>query len=208
MKKLLVFLVCLVFVAFCFVAPVYAEGEELEPEAETETPPETVAELEPTEEDLKEEISEWLSNFMEESMVAKIIGWAVDAGVLSALFVVYLKYRKYKDTTIKDLIDMTKKEIGKYLKEAFDDLSVDQIDKIKKAIDELEKSNETIMKVLVLMQDSTANGKVALLDYLGSKTESKEIKETATEVVNEIEKVEAVKEEVKAKVAGDYEEIF
>ena len=94
------------------------------------------------------------------------------------------------------------------LKENFDKLSAKEISKITKAITELEKSNETIMKVLVLMQDNTAKGKAALIEYLGSKTESEEVKQ-AVEVVNEklVEK-ERKDEEVKDAVKNDYVKLY
>lgn len=159
-------------------------------------------------ETFKEEVQEYLGEYLEQSMVAKIISWAVDAGVLAALFFVYRKYSKYKHTTIEDLMKMFETKMEKWLKEKTDELSKEQIAKITNAVNELEKSNETIMKVLVLMQDNTAKGKAALIEYLGSKTESEEVKQ-AVEVVNEklIEK-ERKDEEVKDAVKNDYVKLY
>ena len=95
MKKIFLFIALLCM----FILPVTVLAEEPEPE------PEVVEETEqePTLDEFKAEVQAWMSQYMEESLVVKIITWMVDAGVLSALFVVYLKYRKYKHTTIEDL---------------------------------------------------------------------------------------------------------
>ena len=206
MKKIL-FAFIIILVAF--IAPVVVFADEPAPEVVEE--PEVVdeaEEVEPTLDDFKAEVEAWLSQYMEESMVVKIITWLVDAGVLSALFVVYLKYRKHKSMTIEDLLNQFKEKIGEWLKENFDELSKEEIDKLINAIDDLGKSNETIMKVLVLMQDNTAKGKAALIEYLGSKTDSKEVESAVNEVSQALEEQEKAVAEVKDKVAGNYEEIF
>lgn len=201
MKKVfkIIFLVVLSFLMLGM--PVVAFAEEVEP-------PVVEEEKEPTIDDFKVEVQEWLSQYMEESMVVKIITWLVDAGVLTALFAVYLKYRKYKHTTIEDLTKQFGDKVGVWLKENFDKLSEEQIATINQSIDNLEKSNETMMKVLVLMQDNTAKGRAALVEFLGSKTESEEVKETVAQVSETIQEQEKTNEEVKSKVADDYKEIF
>ena len=203
MKKIL-FAFIIILVAF--ITPVVVFADEPTPEVVEE--PEPVEEVEPTLDDFKAEVEAWLSQYMEESMVVKIITWLVDAGVLSALFVVYLKYRKHKSMTIEDLLNQYKAKMGEWLKENFDKLSKNEIDKLTNAIDNLEKSNETIMKVLVLMQDNTAKGKAALIEYLGSKTDSKEVESAVNEVSQALEEQEKAVAEVKDKVSGNYEEIF
>ena len=202
MKKFVLFLVVFIMCLFGFYQ-INADEEVV-----VEDEPEIVEEQEPTVDDFKAEVEVWLSQYMEESMVVKIITWLVDAGVLSALFVVYLKYRKYKHTTIENLTKQFSDKIGIWLKENFDKLSAEQIDKITKSVDDLEKSNETIMKVLVLMQDNTAKGKAALIEYLGSKTDSKEVKDAVLEVNEALEEQEEIKTKVNEKVEGEYEEIF
>ena len=167
-----------------------------------------VDENEPTLEEFKNELKDFLSQYIEESAVVKIITWLIDAGVLSALFVVYLRYRKYKHTTVEDLTKQFGDKVGKWLKDSFDKLSEEEIAKITSSIDDLEKANETIMKVLILMQDNTAKGKAALIEYLGSKTNSEEIKTAAKEVNETLEEQHANEEQVKSKVAGEYEDIF
>ena len=198
MKKIFLFIALL----FMFILPVTVLADE--PEAEVVEEQET----EPTLDDFKAEVQTWLEQYMEESLVVKIITWLVDAGVLSALFVVYLKYRKYKHTTIEDLTKQFGDKVGIWLKENFDKLSEEQIAKITKSVEDLEKSNETIMKVLVLMQDNTAKGKAALIEYLGSKTDSEEVKKAATIVTATLDEQVKLSNKVKAKVSGEYEEIF
>lgn len=201
MKKILFAFIVILMAFMVALVPLTVHAEEDPPAVAEE-------EVEPTLDDFKAEVQAWMSQYMEESLVVKIITWMVDAGVLSALFVVYLKYRKHKSMTIEDLLNEYKAKMGEWLKENFDKLSKDEIDKLTNAIDDLEKSNETIMKVLVLMQDNTAKGKAALIEYLGSKTDNKEVKDAAVEVSQALEEQEKVTAEVKGKVAGEYEEIF
>lgn len=202
-RVLLVF--CVILALFFVPIRVLANDDVIEPEqAENEIE----AENEPTLDDFKAEVQAWMEQYMEESMVAKIITWLVDAGVLSALFAVYLKYRKYKHTTIEDLTKQFGDKVGEWLKENFDKLSAEQIQGIKDTINKLEQSNETMMKVLILMQDNTAKGKAALLEYLGSKTDNVEVKQAVAEVGEALDQKEKAEEIVKQKVSGEYEEIF
>ena len=200
MKKILFAFIVILMAFMVALVPLTVHAKEDQPAV--------AEEQEPTLDDFKAEVQAWMSQYMEESLVVKIITWMVDAGVLSALFVVYLKYRKHKSMTIEDLLNEYKAKMGEWLKENFDKLSKDEIDKLTNAISTLEQSNETIMKVLVLMQDNTAKGKAALIEYLGSKTDNKEVKDAAVEVSQALEEQEKVTAEVKGKVAGEYEEIF
>lgn len=206
MKKIFLAFIIVLSVFILALTPMVVHAEE-EPEQEPEVA-EVETEQEPTLDEFKEEVQEWMSQYMEESMVAKIIGWLADAGILTALLAVYIKYRKYKHTTIEDLLNKFKLQMGDWLKENFDKLSVEQIDKIKQSITDLEKSNEVMMKVLVLMQDNTAKGKAALIEFLGSKTDNVEVKKAVADVSETLEAQEQANAEVKAKVSGEYEEIF
>lgn len=182
--------------------------EEIPLESEENALNEDITEEDITEEDVKEKIQAYLTNFMSESMVAKIIGWLVDAGVLTALLGIYLKYRKYKHNSLEDVVKSTKEMIDENLQKSIDNLSKEKIDKLVESINTLEQANETIMKVLVLMQDNTSKGKVALLEYLGSKTKNEEVKEAVKDTQEELENALAKKEEVESKVKDEYKEIF
>ena len=161
-----------------------------------------------TEEDFKKEIEKWLSNYAEESLVSKIITWLVDAGVISALFVVYVKYRRHKAMTLEDVAKLTVDKVEETLKDQFGELSKEQIKQITSKVGDLERSIETVMKVLVLMQDNTPKGKAALIEYLGDKTKSEEVKKATEEVEQAIKVEEEAKQEINKKVSGKYEDIF
>lgn len=154
------------------------------------------------------EIKSKLSEKLDRELVENIIKWCFDSGILLALLGVYIKYRKAKFKTVEDLADLLKELVGKYIKENFEKLSSEEIKSLTNGLDKVEKSTETIMKVLVLMQDNTKQGKIALLDFLGSKTDNKEVKEASKEVTEELEKQEAKDAEVKKEVENDYEKIF
>lgn len=192
MKK---FIVCLLLmVGLCFPISLKAESTEPEPE------PEQV--------EFTEKVKDYLSQYVGDNLAIKIVGWLVDAGVLTGMFAVWLKYRKYKHNTVEEVIGAVKDEVGKYTKDAINSLSEKEIKSIVDKVADLENATETIMKVLVLMQDTTPEGKVALLDYLGSKTNNQEIKEQAETEKNKIENQIEKDDEIRKKVADDYEEIF
>lgn len=179
---------------------VQISAEEIDPEPEQQE--------EITEEKFAEKVKAYVEQYTGESLAIKIVGWLVDAGVLSGMFVVWLKYRKYKHNTVEEVVGAVKDEIGTYTKDTINSLSEKEIKSIIDKVADLETATETIMKVLVLMQDTTPEGKVALLDYLGSKTKNDEVKEQAAvekeKIADKIERDEAIK----SKVSGDYEEIF
>lgn len=195
MKKVLVML----FVMLLLIAPISSVALTVHAEE---------AEEEVTEEKFADKVKEYVGQYTGETLAIKIVGWLVDAGVLSGMFVVWLKYRKYKHNTVEEVIGAVKAEVGDYTKQAIDSLSEEEIKKIIDKVGDLENSIEVIMKVLVLMQNNTPEGKVALLDYLGSKTNNKEVKEQAVEEKAKIEEKIKKDDEVREKVAGDYEEIF
>ena len=217
MKKL-IYLFLTLF-AFTFIGVVSVKAEEVPTEEETptenetdpaeETPTETETEdNETTFEEFKALVEEKLSAYATKDQITQIIEWLVDSGVLVAMFGVFLKYQKFKHTTIEDIITEVKAEVGTNLQSKFDELSAEQIEKLVKSIDELKEAEEVVMKVLVLMQDTTANGKVALLEYLGSKTSNKEVKEQVTELQDKIEEQIETDKETAELVDGDYKKIF
>ena len=197
-------------VAICNSRPValYAEGEETSEPAPEVSEEEEQPVMSEEEQSALEEVKAWLNQHMDKQMVANIVTWVSEAGVLTGLLGVYIKYRKFKYKTLEDLVNLVKSEVGKYLSENFEKLSIEKLEKLESEVETLEQSNETMMKVLVLMQDSTKAGKIALLDFLGSKTNSKEVKEAAEEVQADLEEKQAKDNEVKEMVKDDYEKIF
>ena len=204
MKKLLLVLslpvlaAALAFSTSGMVAVHAEDGEESE----------VVEVVDEEEQSALDDVKNWLGQYIDSQMVANIITWCSEAGVLAGLLGVYIKYRKFKGKTIEDLVKLVKAEVGKYLTENFERLSEDKHAKIINAVADLEKAQETIMKVLVLMQDTTTKGKVALLDFLGSKTKNDEVKELAEETQVQLEEEVKKEEVVKEAVKEGYEKIF
>lgn len=173
-----------------------------------ETPNETTSEpAEPTQEDFQAEIEKWLSNYLEKDLVTKIISWAVDTGVLGSLFVVYLKYRKYKNKTIGQLVDEIKESVTKQMEDDFKNLSAEQQAKLINGLETLKKSNELVIKALVLAQSKTTDSKLALLDLVSESNENTEVKEVVKEVRKEVEGNQAQKDKVNEAVKSDYNPI-
>ena len=205
MKRILIFVFAFLLggiIAFRTPKIVYAEevGTEQQEVIETEN--------EETFEEFKQKVEEKLSQFFDTEKVAQIVEWLVHSGVLAALFTITLKYKKYKNTTVDDLYKKLKTELKDYLQEYFNKMSDVEVKKLTDSISDLENSIETVMKVLVLMQDNTAKGKATLLEYLGTKTENKEVKQLTQEVNDTIAEQEQVKKEIKEKVKDDYQNIF
>lgn len=173
---------------------------------------EQVSEVEETSEytleEFKAEVQSWLSDYVETSLLQRIITWLVDSFILGSLFAVYVKYRKHKAMTLEDVAKLSVNAVKDQLKTQFGELSKEEIKKITSKVAELERSVETVMKVLVLMQDNTPKGKTALIEYLGSKTTSEEVKQATQQVNDAIKVEEEAKKEVNEKVSGKYEDIF
>lgn len=161
----------------------------------------------PTFDEFKNEVEKWLSNYLEKDLLTKVISWAVDAGVLGGLFTVYLKYRKYKNKTIGELVEEIKGQVTKQMGDDFKNLSAEQQQKLINGLETLKKSNELVIKALVLAQSKTTDSKLALLDLVAENNTSVEVKETVAEVRKEVEASEEQKQKVQEAVKEDYNPI-
>lgn len=147
--------------------------------------------------------TKYLGEYLDKQLIADIVALAFGVISLFALIGTYIKYKRvHKDTN-----DVVAQSIEKEIKKQIKDLD-GLVKPLVEQNEELKKGYETIMKVLVLMQDASPKGKVALIDYLGSKTDNKEIKDATEQVNEEIKKQEETKKEVTEKVNGEYENIF
>lgn len=158
-------------------------------------------------EQFQAEVEKWLSNYLEKDWLTKVISWAVDAGVLGGLFTVYLKYRKYKNKTIGQLVDEIKEQVTKQMGDDFKNLSTEQQEKLINGLETLKKSNELVIKALVLAQSKTTDSKLALLDLVAQSNTDVEVQETVKEVRQEVEKSEEQKQKVQEAVKDDYNPI-
>ena len=162
---------------------------------------------EPTFDDFKAEVEAWLSQYLEKDLLTQIISWAVDAGVLGGLFTVYLKYRKYKNKTIGQLVEEIKANVTKQMEDDFKNLSKEQQEKLINGIETLKKSNELVIKALVLAQSKTTENKLALLDLVGEANTDVEVKQAVESVRQEVEVNQETKEKVQEVVKDDYHPI-
>lgn len=164
-------------------------------------------EQEPTFDNFKAEVEAWLSKYLEKDLLTQIISWAVDAGVLGGLFTVYLKYRKYKNKTIGQLVEEIKANVTKQMEDDFKNLSEEQQQKLINGIETLKKSNELVIKALVLAQSKTTENKLALLDLVGEANTDVEVKQAVESVRQEVEANQETKEKVQEVVKDDYHPI-
>lgn len=225
MKKILAIFTIL---SFLFITPIIVSAEDdpvVTTAPITTTAPETTTEpvtttapvvttATPVEEDdeidykeaqqvVTEIATKYLGDYLDKQLIADIVALVFGLISLGILVGTYIKYKKSHKDTNDVVAQSIEREIKKKLKET-DEL----IKPLIEQNEELKKGYETIMKVLVLMQDASPKGKVALIDYLGSKTENKEVKDATEQVQAEIEKQEETKKEVTEKVNGEYENIF
>ena len=175
----------------------YAKADEVI-ETETET----------SFEDIKGEIDAYIEDNVHNEQVKSLISLGLNGVEAVALVIIYILYRKGKSNNAEN----NKKDIKSILKDftsdEFKEYGKEMIQPLHDAIDKLEKSTDTIMKVLVLMQDQTANRKIALIDFLGSKTDNEEVKKSVQLVKETVEEVKAMQEKVNDEVKGEYKELF
>ena len=190
-----------------YALPTYAETTGSET-TESEVIESEVIESELTEEGFIDQTKAFLSQYLDEQLVMSIINWAIDAGLLSILFGVYLKYRKYKSMSSNEIANEVKSVVDNAVKESVDKLTTEQLTGIYKGLENLEKGLDITNKALVLAQDKTAEGKIALLDLISERTKDESVKEAASEVKTKIEQEEKIKEEVSKEVKEDYTSIF
>lgn len=167
----------------------------------------TSEEQETSFEEFKQQVTDWLSQYLEKDLVVQIISWAVDVGVLGGLFTVYLKYRKYKGKTIEQLVDEVKTKVTETMENDFKNLSKEQQEKLINGLETLKKSNELVIKALVLAQSKTTDSKLALLDLVSESNTNVEVKEAVEQVREEIQANEEQKQKVQEAVKEDYNPI-
>jgi hypothetical protein len=163
---------------------------------------------EEVEKTIKEKIENWASEYVSWDYVSSIINWSIDTGLLSVIALLVVKTRKYKSMTGEEIVNLLKSQLIETLTTNFKEMSEEQLKQLVLNMDELSSDIEVMKKALVLAQDKTAEGKIALLNLIDGTTENKETKEAIDEQKEKIEKEEAKIEEVKSAVDGDYKEIF
>lgn len=157
---------------------------------------------------IKEKIENWASEYVSWDYVSSIINWSIDTGLLSVIAFLIVKTRKYKSLTGEQIVDLLKSQLIETLTTNFKEMSEEQLKQLVLNMDKLSSDIEVMKKALVLAQDKTAEGKIALLNLINGTTENKETKEAIEEQKEKIEKEEAKIEEVKSAVDGEYKEIF
>lgn len=181
---------------------VSAMAEELPAE-----PTEPTEEPEITEEDLKTKVNDWLSQYVDQQLVSNIINWAIDTGLLGALFAVVVKYNKLKTKTVDDLIKEFENKLKKWFKEEFDKLSAEQIKKVIDGIENAENKMDCVMKAFVLMQDKTADGKIAMLDLIAKNTSNSEVVEIVEKEKDKVKEDQKVVQAIQDAVKDEYEPV-
>ena len=159
---------------------------------------------EEVEETITQKIKEYAEKYLNAEMVANVINWAINSGLIVALATIYLKYRKYKSMSSKEICEEVKKEVLIALGDEFKKLSEEQQQGILKAIDELCKEMENMKKALVISNDKTYEGKLAMLKLMEETTKETETKEQIKKVETQVKEEQKKDEQVKETVKKDY----
>lgn len=158
---------------------------------------------EESEQEVIETLKEWLLQFFDSNLVGFVINWAIDAGLITIIACIYFKYRKYKAKSSQEIASEVKEQINEILNASFKDLSKEQQEKIVNVITKLNSEIETLKKALVLAQDKTAEGKIALLNLINETTKEveviKEVEKVKEKVIEENNKEKEINEKVKEK---------
>lgn len=156
-----------------------------------------------SEQEVIDTLKEWLLQFFDSNLVGFVINWAIDAGLITIIAGIYFKYRKYKAKSSQEIASEVKQQISEILNASFKDLSSEQQEKIINVISKLNSEIETLKKALVLAQDKTAEGKIALLNLINETTKEveviKEVEKVKEKVIEENNKEKQVNEKVKEK---------
>ena len=181
-----------------------ADETVVEPPVQETIPGEEIVEEEMTEEQFTEKMKEFLSQYLNENIVAEIITWAYNTGLLTVLMTLYIKSRKYKGKSAQEIQELVKQDIPSLVKECFNKMSVEHLQAIYNRMGELEHGMQIMMKALVLAQDKTAEGRIALLNLITEKTNNTEVTKVAEMVKQEIIEETKAEKLIIEKISGDY----
>ena len=216
MKKLLLLLIMLCVLCVGTVGIASAEETPVTTGEITEEPPVATGEIteetsvtvpEQTEEKSYEEIAteiaeSILSQYLPEYQVQKIISLGIGGVIIAlcfALLIVYAKYRKYKHNNLVDVKNTVITETEKDLAEKLTIFSQEQIKPIIEQVNNL-------VKIIALSQDNSANGKLALLEFISANNET--AKPTSETIKESIAETENTKKAVQEQVSGEYKDLF
>lgn len=180
------------------------------PETDTDITIEAEVDEEKLTEQVTQIISDFLGNYLQESFVAQIISWLIDIGAMGALVAIFLKYRKYKHTTVEDITKLAGQTIKEQLGSSFKDMdgnTAKLIGEMFVAIGTLAAKMDNLIQAFALSQDKSAEGKIAMLQIVQGTTEDKNLNDKIEEMKTEITTTEEAIQEVEEKVQGEYKDI-
>lgn len=180
------------------------------PETDTDITIEAEVDEEKLTEQVTQIISDFLGNYLQESFVAQIITWLIDIGAMGALVAIFLKYRKYKHTTVEDITKLAGQTIKEQLGSSFKDMdgnTAKLIGEMFVAIGTLAGKMDNLIQAFALSQDKSAEGKIAMLQIVQGTTEDKNLNDKIEEMKTEITTTEEAIQEVEEKVQGEYKDI-
>lgn len=155
-------------------------------------------------------IEDFLGQYLQESYVAQIISWLIETGVLGALVVIFLKYRKYRHTTIGDIERLANEKIKESLGENFKGMDANtmaMVGNVIKSVADLKDNMNTLLQAFALSQDPSSEGRIAMLKLVQGIAEDKQVVEKIEEIKDEIVAQDEAVKVVEEKVQGEYKDI-
>lgn len=195
MKKILFILIAVLFSVLLISGSVLVMAEET---GTVEQQAENVAS-----ESKIDEMSQWLSENLNKETIYRIVQWCIDGCIGIGLIVVLIKYYTTKKTKEEDIESIASRVVNTIL----EGKNETEKKEIQENIGEIKTAIDTIVKALVLMQDSSSKGKVALLELLNVAKDgniSKVVEETKEIIESKIKEENVVKEAVQE----EYKDIF
>lgn len=183
---------------------------EYVPETDTSIKVEAEVDEEQLTEQVTQIIEDFLGQYLQETYVAQIISWLVETGALGALVVIFLKYRKYRHTTIGDIEKLVNEKIKECLGENFKGMDANtkaMIGDVIKSVGDLKDNMNTLLQAFALSQDPSSEGRIAMLKLVQGIAEDKQVVEKIEEIKDEIVAQDEAVKVVEEKVQGEYKDI-
>ena len=144
---------------------------------------------------------DWKSIFSVSNLM-QLISWLITTFCASGFFVTLYKMKKYKVTTMEEVNTNVQKAVDTGCANSITNFLTDFMSSYSKTttekLDSMEKSNKTLVKCFILMQENTPESRMAILSELDNLSSDKD-NTALTLTIKELIKEEVQKQEEKSK---------
>lgn len=144
---------------------------------------------------------DWKSIFSVSNLM-QLISWLITTFCASGFFVTLYKMKKYKVTTMEEVNTNVQKAVDTGCANSITNFLTDFMSSYSKTttekLDSMEKSNKTLVKCFILMQENTPESRMAILSELDNLSSDKD-NTALTLTIKKLIKEEVQKQEEKSK---------